>query len=107
MAPICAIYKVHFWANLTEGYTMPRPRKETLTPRKEQFAQAYTRLGNAEKALKEVLGTWTMKPHSLRSRASQYLNDYRVYCRICELIQERKQRGEPMPHYHGRAEFNS
>lgn len=71
----------------------------------EAFAQAYTRLGNATHALMLVFGverTARMKPHTLRARASELLNDYRVAKRIEELKAEIKASGGILPRYRKR-----
>lgn len=73
-----------------------------LNQRQEAFAQAYVRLGNATHAYLEAIGQRSMKPHTVRARASEYLNHYRIAARIEELIKEKRQRGEPLPHFRER-----
>ena len=70
-----------------------------------QFAKAYARMGNAKHALLAVLGDERanrMKPHTLRARASDLLNHYRVWEQIEQEKAEMQQRGETLPHYRGR-----
>ena len=70
-----------------------------------QFAKAYARMGNATHALLAVLGDERanrMKPHTLRARASDLLNHYRVWEQIEQEKAEMQQRGETLPHYRGR-----
>jgi hypothetical protein len=67
-----------------------------------QFAKAYVKMGNATHALRMVLGeqrAGRMKPHTLRSRASELLNNYRVWEQIEQEKAEMQQRGETLPHY--------
>lgn len=86
---------------------MPRPRSEGLTPRKTAFVQKYIELGNAAEAYRAThANAANMQPHSLRARASNLLNDYRVYNRIKAIISEKRKRGEKLPHFNGRPEFN-
>lgn len=62
-------------------------------------------MGNATHALLAVLGDERanrMKPHTLRARASDLLNHYRVWEQIEQEKAEMQQRGEPLPHYRGR-----
>lgn len=73
-----------------------------LNQRQEDFAQAYVRLGNATHAYLDAIGQRTMQRHTLRARASEYLNHYRVSARIEELIEEKQQRGETLPHFRER-----
>lgn len=77
---------------------MPRIRTETLTPKQEAFCLAYVECGNELKAY-QTINTGTMKPHSMRARASEMMNDYRVFNRVKELIIERKAKGEPLPKF--------
>ncbi|MCW9718948.1 hypothetical protein [Avibacterium sp. 21-599] len=72
---------------------------------RKQFAITYAHTGNANKALKQVLGderAERMQPHSLRARASELLN----HCEVVELIEQEKaeilKRGEILPRFHGR-----
>ena len=70
-----------------------------------QFAKAYARMGNAKHALLAVLGDERanrMKPHTLRARASDLLNHYRVWEQIEQEKAEMQHRGETLPHYRGR-----
>ena len=70
-----------------------------------QFAKAYARMGNGKHALLAVLGDERanrMKPHTLRARASDLLNHYRVWEQIEQEKAEMQQRGETLPHYRGR-----
>lgn len=70
-----------------------------------QFAKAYARMGNATHALLAVLGDERanrMKPHTLRAKASELLNNYRVLEQIEQGKAEMQQRGETLPHYRGR-----
>lgn len=72
-----------------------------------QFAKAYARMGNATHALLAVLGDERanrMKPHTLRAKASELLNNYRVLEQIEQEKAEMQQRGETLPHYRGRTE---
>ncbi|MEE6028419.1 hypothetical protein M5S04_02065 [Avibacterium paragallinarum] len=86
---------------------MPRLRSEELTPRKAAFVQKYIELGNAAEAFRAThANAANMQPHSLRARASNLINDYRVYYRIKALIAEKRKRGEKLPHFNGRPEFN-
>ncbi|MEE3607704.1 terminase small subunit [Avibacterium paragallinarum] len=86
---------------------MPRLRSEELTPRKAAFVQKYIELGNAAEAYRAThANAANMQPHSLRARASNLINDYRVYYRIKDLIAEKRKRGEKLPHFNGRPEFN-
>ncbi|MCK3655984.1 hypothetical protein A4G19_14345 [Pasteurellaceae bacterium Macca] len=75
----------------------------TLTnDRQEQFAQHYARLGNATHALKAVLGNERaerMQPHSLRARANELKNNYKVVERVDEILTEMRERGEVIPHF--------
>ena len=67
-----------------------------------EFARAYARIGNAKKALAEVLGEERanrMKPHSLRARASELLNNYRTQELISDFQIDMRDRGEPLPRY--------
>lgn len=75
---------------------MPRVRTEILTAKQEAFSHAYVETGNILQAYKSV-NTGTMKPHSMRARASGMMNDYRVFARVKELIIERKAQGKPLP----------
>lgn len=77
---------------------MPRVRTETLTTKQEAFCLAYLECGNSFKAYQAV-NTGTMKPHSMRSRASEMMNDYRVFNRLKQLIKERKAKGEHLPKF--------
>lgn len=72
---------------------------------REAFAQAYTRIGNSTAALTLVLGaerSARMQPHTLRARASELLNDYRVANRIEEIKQEIMASGGVLPKYRKR-----
>ncbi|MFK3618695.1 hypothetical protein RF161_02650 [Pasteurella multocida] len=74
---------------------------------RKAFAKAYSRLGNATHALKAVLSESQlsrMKPHTIRARASDLLNDYRTVEMIEEFKAEMAKRGELLPHYRGRTE---
>lgn len=67
-----------------------------------QFAKAYAKMGNATHALRMVLGeerAGRMKPHTLRAKASELLNHYRVAEQIEQEKVEMQQRGETLPHY--------
>lgn len=67
-----------------------------------QFAKTYTKMGNATHALRMVLGeerAGRMKPHTLRAKASELLNHYRVAEQIEQEKAEMQQRGETLPHY--------
>ncbi|HHW7473864.1 TPA: terminase small subunit [Mannheimia haemolytica] len=75
---------------------MPRIRTETLTEKQEAFCIAYLKCGNILKAYQAV-NTGTMKPHSMRARASEMMNDYRVFNRLKQLAKARKARGERLP----------
>ncbi|STY59077.1 Terminase small subunit [Mannheimia haemolytica] len=77
---------------------MPRMRTETLTEKQEAFCLAYLENGNSVKAYQAV-NTGTMKPHSMRARASEMMNDYRVFNRLKQLIKERKAKGGPLPKF--------
>ena len=69
---------------------------------RSQFAKAYAKMGNATHALRMVLGeerTGRMKPHTLRAKASELLNDYRTVELIEQEKEEMQQRGETLPHY--------
>ena len=70
-----------------------------------QFAVTYAKMGNATHALRMVLGeerAGRMKPHTLRAKASELLNHYRVAEQIEQEKAEMQQRGETLPHYRGR-----
>ena len=70
-----------------------------------QFAKAYAKMGNATHALRMVLGeerAGSMKPHTLRAKASELRNHYRVAEQIEQEKAEMQQRGETLPHYRGR-----
>lgn len=74
---------------------------------RSQFAKAYAKMGNATHALRMVLGeerAGRMKPHTLRAKASELLNHYRVAEQIEQEKAEMQQRGEVLPHYRGRTE---
>ena len=74
---------------------------------RNQFAVTYAKVGNATHALRMVLGeqrAGRMKPHTLRARASELLNHYRVWEQIEQEKAEMQQRGEVLPHYRGRTE---
>ncbi|AET16438.1 TPA: hypothetical protein QB006_001942 [Pasteurella multocida] len=74
---------------------------------RKEFAKAYSRLGNATHALKTVLSESQlsrMKPHTIRARASELLNDYRTVEMIEEFKAEMAKQGELLPHYRGRTE---
>lgn len=63
---------------------------------RERFAQAYARKGNAKRALVEVLGkerAGKMRPHTLRARASELLNDYRTVALIEQEKRAMRERG--------------
>ncbi|MEG9489620.1 terminase small subunit [Mannheimia indoligenes] len=77
---------------------MPRIRTETLTEKQEAFCMAYLECGNTLKAYQAV-NTGTMKPHSMRARASEMMNDYRVFNRLKQLVKARKARGEYLPKF--------
>ncbi|EPY98834.1 terminase small subunit [Mannheimia haemolytica] len=77
---------------------MPRVRTESLTAKQETFCLAYLENGNSVKAYQAV-NTGTMKPHSMRARASEMMNDYRVFNRLKQLIKERKAKGGPLPKF--------
>lgn len=67
-----------------------------------QFAKTYAKMGNATHALRMVLGeerAGRMKPHTLRAKASELLNHYRVAEQIEQEKAEMQQRGEVLPHY--------
>lgn len=67
-----------------------------------QFAVTYAKMGNATHALRMVLGeerAGRMKPHTLRAKASELLNHYRVVEQIEQEKAEMQQRGETLPHY--------
>ncbi|WP_315567513.1 terminase [Aggregatibacter aphrophilus] len=69
---------------------------------RNQFAKTYARMGNATHALRMVLGegrAGRMKPHTLRAKASELLNHYRVAEQIEQEKAEMQQRGETLPHY--------
>lgn len=69
---------------------------------RSQFAKAYAKMGNATHALRMVLGeerAGRMKPHTLRAKASELLNHYRVAEQIEQEKAEMQQRGETLPHY--------
>lgn len=69
---------------------------------RSQFAKAYAKVGNATHALRMVLGeerAGRMKPHTLRAKASELLNHYRVAEQIEQEKAEMQQRGETLPHY--------
>ena len=69
---------------------------------RNQFAKAYAKMGNATHALRMVLGeerAGRMKPHTLRAKASELLNHYRVAEQIEQEKAEMQQRGETLPHY--------
>ena len=69
---------------------------------RSQFAKAYAKMGNATHALRMVLGeerAGRMKPHTLRAKASELLNHYRVAEQIEQEKAEMQQRGEVLPHY--------
>ena len=69
---------------------------------RSQFAKAYAKVGNATHALRMVLGeerAGRMKPHTLRAKASELLNHYRVAEQIEQEKAEMQQRGEELPHY--------
>lgn len=72
---------------------------------RERFAQAYARKGNAKRALVEVLGkerAGKMRPHTLRARASELLNDYRTVALIEQEKRAMRERGQPLPKYRKR-----
>lgn len=74
---------------------------------RNQFAKTYARMGNATHALRMVLGeerAGRMKPHTLRAKASELLNHYRVAEQIEQEKAEMQQRGDVLPHYRGRTE---
>lgn len=73
-----------------------------LNERQEAFAQAYVRLGNGTHAYLEAIGQRTMQRHTLRARASEYLNHYLVAARIDELIAEKEKRREKLPRFRAR-----
>lgn len=77
---------------------MPKVRTETLTEKQEAFCVAYLKCGNILKAYQAV-NTGSMKPHSMRARASEMMNDYRVFNQLKQLIKERKAKGEPLPKF--------
>lgn len=77
---------------------MPRMRTEALTEIQEAFCVAYLKCGNILKAYQAV-NTGTMKPHSMRARASEMMNDYRVFNRLKQLIKARKAKGERLPKF--------
>ncbi|MFA9500871.1 terminase small subunit [Mannheimia sp. E30BD] len=77
---------------------MPRIQTETLTAKQEAFCLAYLECGNSLKAYQAV-NTGTMKPHSMRARASEMMNDYRVFNRLKQLIKERKAKGGHLPKF--------
>ncbi|QBQ63871.1 hypothetical protein EXH44_06305 [Actinobacillus indolicus] len=69
---------------------------------REDFARAYAKLGNATKALIQVLGSERankMQRHTLRAKASTLLNDFRTV----EIIEQEKklmiERGDYLPRY--------
>ena len=67
-----------------------------------QFAKAYAKMGNATHALRMVLGeerAGRMKPHTLRAKASELRNHYRVAEQIEQEKAEMQQRGETLPYY--------
>lgn len=67
-----------------------------------EFAKTYARQGNATRALKAVLGAERadrMKPHTLRARASELLNDYRTVALIEQEKRAIRERGERLPKY--------
>ncbi|OOF79098.1 hypothetical protein BKG96_03280 [Rodentibacter caecimuris] len=69
---------------------------------REEFAKTYARLGNATHALKSVLGeerAARMKPHTLRAKASDLLNDYRTQALIEHEKAEMLSRRERLPRY--------
>ncbi|QPB42669.1 terminase [Rodentibacter haemolyticus] len=66
------------------------------------FATAYARTGNATHALREVLGeerAGKMKPHTLRAKASELLNNYRTQALIEQEKLAMMTRGERLPRY--------
>ena len=72
---------------------------------RERFTQAYARKGNAKRALVEVLGkerAGKMRPHTLRARASELLNDYRTVALIEQEKRAMLERGQPLPKYRKR-----
>ena len=69
---------------------------------RNQFAKTYAQMGNATHALRMVLGeerAGRMKPHTLRAKASELLNNYQVAEQIEQEKAEMQQRGETLPHY--------